>query len=81
MPVSTLAEAIKYCLPPNEVAAFLRAVPAVSALRVRGLLTSALFYADAEQVRQCFMCLLGMCDELRQDASGSAWMNSQWASG
>lgn len=66
--VNTSGEASKYGLPPDEVAAFLRELPAFSALRVRGLMTLALFSAEAERVRECFVLLRGLRDRLRQDA-------------
>lgn len=66
--VNTSGEASKYGLHPDDVAAFLRQLPAFSALRVRGLMTLALFSAEAERVRQCFVLLRGLRDRLRQDA-------------
>ena len=66
--VNTSGEASKYGLHPDEVAAFLRQLPAFSALRVRGLMTLALFSAEAERVRQCFVLLRSLRDRLRQDA-------------
>ncbi len=66
--VNTSGEASKYGLPPDDVAAFLRELPAFSALRVRGLMTLALFSAEAERVRECFVLLRGLRDRLRQDA-------------
>ena len=66
--VNTSGEASKYGLAPDEVAAFVRALPAFSALRVRGLMTLALFSAEAEQVRQCFVRLRGLREQLRQQA-------------
>ena len=66
--VNTSGEASKYGLPPDEVAAFLRELPAFPALRVRGLMTLALFSAEAERVRECFVLLRGLRDRLRQEA-------------
>ena len=66
--VNTSGEASKYGLHPDDVAAVLRELPAFSALRVRGLMTLALFSAEAERVRQCFVLLRGLRDRLRQDA-------------
>ena len=66
--VNTSGEASKYGLHPDDVAAFLRELPAFSALRVRGLMTLALFSAEAERVRQCFVLLRSLRDRLRQDA-------------
>jgi uncharacterized pyridoxal phosphate-containing UPF0001 family protein len=66
--VNTSGEASKYGLHPDDVAAFLRALPAFSALRVRGLMTLALFSAEAQRVRECFVLLRGLRERLRQDA-------------
>ncbi|ASR44492.1 YggS family pyridoxal phosphate enzyme [Xanthomonas citri pv. mangiferaeindicae] len=66
--VNTSGEASKYGLAPGEVPAFLQALPAFSALRVRGLMTLALFSSDAERVRRCFVLLRGLREQLRQDA-------------
>ncbi len=66
--VNTSGEASKYGLPPGEVAAFLRALPAFPALRVRGLMTLALFSSEAGRVRRCFVLLRTLRDRLRQEA-------------
>lgn len=66
--VNTSGEASKYGLPPDEVQGFLQALPAFSALRVRGLMTLALFSSEAERVRQCFVLLRSLRDQLRQGA-------------
>jgi len=66
--VNTSGEASKYGLPPDAVAGFLRQLPAFSSLRVRGLMTLALFSSAAPRVRQCFVRLRTLRDELRQSA-------------
>ena len=66
--VNTSGEASKYGLAPEAVPAFLQALPAMSALRVRGLMTLALFSEDSARVRQCFVCLRKLRDQLRQSA-------------
>ncbi len=66
--VNTSGEASKYGLAPDEAGRFLRALPAFSTLRVRGLMTLALFSGEAERVRQCFVLLRTLRDRLRQDA-------------
>ncbi|MBP6798309.1 MAG: alanine racemase, partial [Luteimonas sp.] len=66
--VNTSGEASKFGLPPGEVAAFVKQLPAFSALRVRGLMTLALFSDDAAQVRPCFVRLRELRDRLRQEA-------------
>ena len=68
MQINTSGEASKYGLQPDEAAAFLRQMPAYSGLRVRGFMTLALFSAEAERVRQCFVLLRTLRDRLRQDA-------------
>jgi len=66
--VNTSGEASKYGLSPEDVPAFVRELPAFSALRVRGLMTLALFSSEAERVRQCFILLRNLRDGLRQSA-------------
>ena len=66
--VNTSGEASKYGLPPDEVAAFVRTLPAFSALRVRGLMTLAMFSAEPAQVRACFVRLRALREQLRQEA-------------
>ncbi|MGQ0557539.1 MAG: YggS family pyridoxal phosphate-dependent enzyme [Nitrospiraceae bacterium] len=65
--VNSSGESSKYGLPPEDVAAFLQALPAFSALRVRGFMTLALLSADAARVRQCFVRLRELRDRLRQE--------------
>ncbi|WP_260986108.1 YggS family pyridoxal phosphate-dependent enzyme [Bordetella genomosp. 13] len=66
--VNTSGEASKFGLSPSDVAAFVRALPAYSALRVRGLMTLALLSADPAHVRPCFVLLRDLRDRLRQQA-------------
>lgn len=66
--VNTSGEASKHGLSPEDVPAFVWALPAFPALRVRGLMTLALFSAEADRVRQCFISLRGLRDRLRQIA-------------
>ncbi|KXU34072.1 YggS family pyridoxal phosphate enzyme [Cephaloticoccus primus] len=66
--VNTSGETSKYGLSPEEVPAFLQALPTFSALRVRGLMTLALFSSEAERVRECFVLLRTLRDQLRQSA-------------
>lgn len=70
--VNTSGEASKYGLAPEEVPAFLRELPAFPALKVRGLMTLALFSSEAGRVRDCFVLLRNLRDQLRQDVPGSA---------
>ena len=73
--VNTSGEASKYGLPPEDVAAFLREQSAFSALRVRGLMTLAMLSGNADQVRQCFVRLRQLRDELRQDVPAGIDLN------
>jgi len=66
--VNTSGEASKYGLSPEDVPAFVQQLPAFSALRVRGLMTLALFSSAAERVRRCFILLRNLRDQLRQTA-------------
>lgn len=66
--VNSSNEASKYGLAPAAVADFLQALPRSGALRVRGLMTLALFSAQPEQVRACFVRLRELRDQLRQHA-------------
>ncbi|WP_095108802.1 YggS family pyridoxal phosphate-dependent enzyme [Pseudomonas sp. Irchel 3E20] len=66
--VNTSGEASKYGLAPEQVGQFLQALPGFPALRVRGLMTLALFSADVARVRPCFVRLRELRQRLRQDA-------------
>lgn len=66
--VNTSGEASKYGLAPDDTAAFIHALPAFSALRVRGLMTLALFSNEAQRVRRCFVLLRHLRETLRQTA-------------
>jgi pyridoxal phosphate enzyme (YggS family) len=66
--VNSSGEASKFGLAPEAVADFLRELPAFVRLRVRGLMTLAVFSAEAERVRGCFRLLRGIRDRLRDEA-------------
>lgn len=66
--VNTSGEASKYGLAPDAAAGFVRALPAFTSLRVRGLMTLALFSPEPARVRACFVTLRELRDRLRQDA-------------
>ena len=66
--VNSSGEASKYGLPPDEVPAFVRELPAFSALRVRGLMTLAALSDDALRVRGCFALMRGLQQRLREDS-------------
>jgi PLP dependent protein len=63
--VNTSGEASKYGLDPIEVADFVQQLPVFPNLRVRGLMTLALFSPDPDQVRPCFIRLRELRDRLR----------------
>lgn len=65
--VNTSAEPSKYGLPPEEVPAFLAALPRFTTLRVQGLMTLALFSSDLERVRACFVRLRTLRDQARAE--------------
>lgn len=66
--VNTSGEDSKYGLAPKDTAAFVQALQSFPALRVRGLMTLALFSSETERVRQCFVLLRELRDQLRQSA-------------
>lgn len=66
--VNTSGEASKYGLAPEAAADFIAALPAFASLRVRGLMTLALFAAEPERVRPCFVVLRELRERLRQSA-------------
>lgn len=66
--VNTSREDTKFGLSPDEVEAFVKALPAFHSLRVRGLMTLALFSDDAARVRPCFVTLRQLRERLRQSA-------------
>lgn len=65
--VNTSGEASKFGLHPDEVVGFVRRLPAFTALRVRGLMTLALFSDDMALVRPCFVKLRELRDRLRDE--------------
>ena len=66
--VNTSGEASKFGLSPDQVVPFVQQLPAFSSLRVRGLMTLALFSDDEALVRPCFVRLRELRDRLRQEA-------------
>lgn len=66
--VNTSNEASKFGLAPDEALAFVKQLPTFSSLRVRGLMTLALFSHDEALVRPCFVRLRQLRDQLRQEA-------------
>ena len=70
--INTSDEPQKYGMAPDAAEAFIRALPAYSALRPRGLMTLALFSDDHEAVRRCFVRLRELRDRLRETNSAIA---------
>jgi pyridoxal phosphate enzyme (YggS family) len=68
-------EASQFGLPPDAVEAFVKQLPAFSSLRVRGLMTLALFSDDAAKVRPCFVRLRELRERLRQSAPAGIAMD------
>lgn len=66
--VNTSGEASKFGLPPEDVPAFVRELPAFTRLRIRGLMTLAVFSADEKRIRHCFRLLRDIRERLRNDA-------------
>lgn len=66
--VNTSAEPSKYGLEPAAVADFVQQLPAFDRLRVRGLMTLAIFTPEVERVRACFVRLRELRDQLQQTA-------------
>lgn len=65
--VNTSGEASKYGLPPEQTLAFLKTLPTYTALRVRGLMTLAVFSPEPARVRACFVRLRELRERLRQE--------------
>ncbi len=65
--VNTSGEESKYGLAPDAVLPFLRELPHHPRLRVQGLMTLAMFTADAERVRACFRLLRDLRDRARDE--------------
>lgn len=63
--VNTSREPQKYGVDPAELEAFLRELPSYSSLRVRGLMTLAIFSTDEARVRPCFQLLRELRDRVR----------------
>lgn len=66
--VNTSAEDSKFGMPPEELPAFLEALPSYETLRVRGLMTLAILTPDDARVRECFSLLRTLRDQAREDA-------------
>lgn len=70
--VNTSGEASKYGLSPQDVPAFVRELRSYPTLKVRGLMTLAMFSDDEARVRACFSSLRRLRDQLRADVAENA---------
>lgn len=66
--VNSSGEESKFGLPPEEVLAFVKELPNFPRLRVKGLMTLALFSSDMDRVRPCFVRMRELQERLRQEA-------------
>ena len=66
--VNTSGEASKFGLAPDAVPAFVRGLHAYPALRLRGLMTLAVFSSDPDAVRACFRRLRELRDAISDTA-------------
>lgn len=64
--VNSSGEESKFGLPPEEVVGFARELGAFDSLRVRGLMTLAVFSSDEEKVAACFRRMVALQEQLRQ---------------
>lgn len=72
--VNSSGEEQKFGLPPGEVAEFAIALCSYQNLRVRGLMTLAVFSDDTDTVGRCFARMRTLQDELRQtDAAAGSY--------
>ena len=65
--VNSSGEESKFGLPPEEVLAFAKELPTFPRLRVKGLMTLALFSSDMDRVRPCFVRMRELREVLRQE--------------
>lgn len=63
--VNTSNEPQKYGVAPDELPGFLASLTAYPTLRVKGLMTLAVFISDADRVRACFALLRALRDRAR----------------
>ncbi|HPE29547.1 MAG TPA: YggS family pyridoxal phosphate-dependent enzyme [Parvularculaceae bacterium] len=66
--VNSSGEASKYGLDPTDIPPFVRELPAFDRLRIKGLMTLAVFSADETRVRGCFRLMSVLQNMLRNHA-------------
>lgn len=72
--VNSSDEPQKYGLHPDHVLKFAQELKAFSSLKVKGLMTLALFSENQEKVRKCFKRMYELRETLRQkEAANSTW--------
>lgn len=64
--INSSAEESKFGLAPEQAADFIQQLKHYSALKVKGLMTLAVFSRDKQQVRACFIKMQELQDRLRQ---------------
>lgn len=67
--VNSSGEASKYGLEPADVPAFAKTIESFDTLRVRGLMTLAVFSSDTEAVARCFTVMTDLQARLRDEAA------------
>lgn len=67
--VNSSGEESKYGLDPVDVPRFAAEIRSLDTLRVRGLMTLAVFSPDRELVARCFTTMVDLRERLRQDAA------------
>ncbi len=67
--VNSSGEPSKYGLDPADVPGFADEIRGLDTLRVRGLMTLAVFSPDRDQVARCFTTMAHLRDRLRQEAA------------
>lgn len=71
--VNSSGEDSKFGLPPDDVAAFVGDLKPFTSLRVRGLMTLAVFSDDRDLVAACFERMRTLQAQLRQDVDGDSF--------
>tara|TARA_R110002073_G_scaffold115350_4_gene253075 strand:+ start:4392 stop:5138 length:747 start_codon:yes stop_codon:yes gene_type:complete len=66
--VNSSGEASKFGLAPEDVRTFVAQLPNYSSLRIKGLMTLAIFSTNHERVRECFIKMRALRDMLRHEA-------------
>lgn len=65
--VNTSGEESKFGLAPQDVLTFIKKISQFHTLKIKGLMTIALFSADAETVRPCFKLLKKLSEEIERE--------------